>query len=266
MYLYSFFVVGVAFISLWVTYINIQDLVVESIEIDDVFAQEKAFATVTILNPRKSTCRFVEVLYLKDAPLVIEEIEAGASVRVRIPLGEFSRGQQSLQGITLQSSFPFLLQRSWRRMKVDKIFFVFPKREGKPGLPYLTHHSQADEGRKVDSVRTPDAEFSGHRRYESSDSSRHIDWKAYARTEKLLVKDYQGYRPQEIRILWQQTVHLSEFEARLSQMALWVEVAQAKGFHYSFELGKISRPAHRSQSHYLQCLRSLAEARPEELL
>jgi len=49
------------------------------------------------------------------------------------------------------------------------------------------------------SSRTPDSEFAGHRSHNAGEGSRFIDWKAYARNERLYVKDFL----QERRMGWE---------------------------------------------------------------
>jgi uncharacterized protein (DUF58 family) len=265
MYFYTFFLVGIGVSSLWFTHTNISDVIIEDVEVDDVFAGDKAYAIVTLSNRGKSARHHIHVYYKKEQITVLDEIMPRSSRTVRILLGEYNRGLQPIPRLTLSSTFPFSLLVTWKKFDVQKNFAVFPKRNGQTHFPRMNIAKESIEGEAVEQIRSPDSEFSGHRKFENSDSPRHIDWKAYARTEKLLVKDYQGFFPSEVKIQWHHTAHLKNFEERLSQMAMWVEIAEMKGFHYSFELGPLMIMTSRGRSHYIQCLQHLAEAEKEAL-
>jgi uncharacterized protein (DUF58 family) len=260
LYLYTFFLTGIGFSSLWFTHANVADLKIIEAETEDVFAGEDAYTLVTVFNPGRQPRYHVQVYNKKLEVGLIDEIPPFSSRSVRVNLGRFPRGRQVLPRLTVSSSFPFLLLTTWKNFELEKSFSIFPKRSGHSNFPPAGLLKENAEGRRVDQVRSAESEFSGHRKFESSDSPRHIDWKAYARTEKMLVKDYQGFRPLEIKIQWRHTGHLGHFEDRLSQMALWIEIAEMKGLHYSFEFGSLAVMTGRGRNHYLLCLKHLAEA------
>jgi uncharacterized protein (DUF58 family) len=265
MYLYTFFLCSLGFTSLWLTHVNVTDVRVDSVTIEDVFADVPAYATVTLFNNSKKSRYFIKVYCQVTEPVVVEVIKPKSFTRVRVPLGYFSRGEHRLPRLTLNSTFPFLLLVSWKVYMFEKTFLVFPKREGVSNPPFIQALNENKEGRTIDQVRSADSEFAGHRKFENSDSSRHIDWKAFARTERLLVKDYQGYRPHQVNIQWKKTRDIKGLEKRLSQMALWIEIAESKGFHYSFEMGSQNFNSDRGRVHYLKCLKTLALTREEAI-
>lgn len=265
LYFYTFFLSGLGFSCIWFTHANVSELIIEDVEVDDVFAGDNAYAVVTISNPGKSSRYQIQVYHRKKEVSIISEIPPRSSRTVRILLGQFRRGRQDIPRIAIASTFPFFLLTTWKKFDLKKNFFVFPKRAGQTHFPQVATVKENAEGVPVDSVRSADSEFSGHRKYETSDSPRHIDWKAFARTDRLLVKDYQGFHPHEVKIQWHQTMALRNFEDRLSQMAMWVEIAEMKGFHYSFDLGPLAIMTGRGRAHYLQCLQYLADAHQEGL-
>ena len=100
-------------------------------------------------------------------------------------------------------------------------------------------------------------DFAGTRAYQSGESQRHIDWKAVARGQPLLVKQWAGEADQTLHLDWASLSHL-DVEARLSQLTRWVLIAERTGASYGLRLPEITIAPARGDVHFHNCLRALA--------
>lgn len=265
MYLYTFFLTGIGIASLWLTHANIKDIDIESITIEDVFADQSPQAWVELKNSSTKDRHHIYVYQNSNVRTETEDLPKQVSKTVRISFSTYPRGRHKAPKIFISTSFPFMLLKAWKAQKPQQEFFVYPHRRGRTELPVSAGQQENRNKTSANYERDSESEFHGHRKFTSSDSARQIDWKAYARTDRLLVKDHQGQQLREIKISWAQTTFLNNFEDRLSQMALWVDIAETKGLFYSFEIGPLNLKAARGRAHHVQCLRYLAEATEDSL-
>jgi uncharacterized protein (DUF58 family) len=78
-------------------------------------------------------------------------------------------------------------------------------------------------------------DFVGFRPYRPGDSPRHLFWKAAAREQALLVKQFGGDRADEIWLDWNRLPGLDP-EARLSQLCRWILEAHRQQRAYGLRL------------------------------
>ena len=266
LYLYTFFLTSLGVSSLWLTHINISGIKIDHLKVEEVFADNQAQALVHVYNSSSKVRHYIEVFNSPQKSFVISEIAPHSFYQIRIDLGTYKRGVHALPPLKLNTTFPFFLLKSWKTHRAVGDFIVFPKREGSSNLPFLRTEQETSKNETLKLIKNSNLDFFGHRRFEPSDSIRQVDWKAYARTDKILVKEYQGNDPQEIMLDWQMTSKIQDFESRLSQLALWIEIAESKGYFYSLNLPEMSCPISRGRHHYLNCLKSLALFKKDPLL
>ena len=116
--------------------------------------------------------------------------------------------------------------------------------------------TRTDTGGANDSDEGDD-DFAGLRNFRDGDSPRHIAWKAFARDEELLVKQYAGT---DVTTHWFDfdTLNQMDVEARLSQLTRWVVDANFKGNAWGLRLpGETLQPGI-GPAHRERCLRALA--------
>jgi uncharacterized protein (DUF58 family) len=101
-------------------------------------------------------------------------------------------------------------------------------------------------------------DFAGLRPYQSSDSPRHVAWKASARSETLLTKFFAGRASSELWFDWERLPSGMDIEARLSRLARWVVLAEERGLRYGLKLPGASVPLGEGFPHREKCLRELA--------
>ncbi len=149
---------------------------------------------------------------------------------VRVPT-RLTRGIHRIRGVVASSIYPLGLFRWTKWMPTDGTVVVYPAREGEAPLPLLA--MPAREGHAA--VRSGGDDFRGWRVYQEGDSSRHIDWKAVARGQGWLVKEFEGESGGIADLRWA-TVPGNDCEARLSQLAMWLDLCDRQGWAFRLEL------------------------------
>ena len=163
------------------------------------------------------------------------------------------RGRLALGRVMLETRFPLGLFRAWSYVEPDARCVVYPRPERSPLPPFS---GQAAAG----ALRTQTAgsdDFAGLRGYQRSDSPRHIAWKAVARSEDLLTKQFAGEAAAE---LWLDALLPAglALEQRLSRLAGWVLAAERAGAHYGLRLPGVEIAPARGDVHRAACLQALA--------
>jgi uncharacterized protein (DUF58 family) len=94
--------------------------------------------------------------------------------------------------------------------------------------------------------------------YQLSDSPRHVAWKAVARTDDMLTKQFTGQAAAELWLDFERLPAALGLEQRLSRLAGWVLAAERSGAHYGLRLPGVEIAPARGDSHAAACLRALA--------
>ena len=95
------------------------------------------------------------------------------------------------------------------------------------------------------------------RDYRDGDMPRQIAWKASARADKLLVREYESAVARDLAIEWSAVASLGH-EQKISRLARWVIEAERSGSRYSLALPGQRVPPGRGAEHRHLCLRALA--------
>ena len=101
-------------------------------------------------------------------------------------------------------------------------------------------------------------DFSGTRPYQTGESQRHVDWRAVARGQPLLIKQFSGAGSRRLWLEYADVSMLPDVEARLAQLSQWIVESEREGFAYGLRLPGFEAEPARGHTHYHQCLRALA--------
>ncbi|HHH36460.1 MAG TPA: DUF58 domain-containing protein [Gammaproteobacteria bacterium] len=251
-FILSFLLMGLGMVAALHTYGNLAGLRFRSGRTFHVFCGEAARYTVYADNPRTHS-RHAVALQLEDQPPVHAELAPRCATEVELNLPARHRGYQPLTTLTVATRFPLGLFRAWSRVRLEMNCLVYP-RPAEAGLPPRPAPSTSD-GRPA--ARAGNDDFLGHRRYQPSDSPRHVDWKAAARGRELLTKQFSNQENEVRWFDWDSLEGLDE-EARLSQLCRWVLDAEEASFRYGLRLPGIEIPVNRGDAHKHRCLEALA--------
>jgi uncharacterized protein (DUF58 family) len=194
------------------------------------------------------------VRHMGSGAQLVLDISAGSVGEVVLPVPAPRRGWLAVGRVMLETRFPLGLFRAWSYVEPEARCLVYPRPE-KSSLPPVS--GEAANG----AMRSPmpgNDDFAGLRGYQPSDSPRHVAWKAVARTDDMLTKQFAGETGAELWLDWQLLPVTLSIETRLSRMAGWVLAAERNGALYGLRLAEAAFPPSRGEAHRTACLQALA--------
>jgi uncharacterized protein (DUF58 family) len=125
-----------------------------------------------------------------DDGVVLSDLAKGERARVRVGLRCLARGEFTLKGFRVESGFPFGILRSWRTFPTQKKLLVYPKFFPLASLSLPTGRRYQPGGVALVSHLGESFEYLGNREYRHGDNVRDIDWRATARSDKPIVREW----------------------------------------------------------------------------
>ncbi len=254
-YLLCFLLAGVAIVSIIHTWANLRGLALEADPIRPVFAGDDLFVRLHVRSERHHAHFGVNVRVRGSSkPTALEPVPPEGSVATELSVPAPRRGFFPTMRVQVASAFPLGFFTASRGVLLAHPYFVYPEPVGVlplPVSPTATRHAR-------DGHRTEGDDFGGVRAWRTGESQRHIDWKAAARGQPLLVKQWFGDTDETLHFEWQTLAGLDS-EARLSQLARWIVFAERDGASYGLRLPDFTREPSRGEAHYHACLRALAQ-------
>jgi uncharacterized protein (DUF58 family) len=254
-YLLGFMLASVAAISIVHTWANLRGVTISADPIAPVFAGDQLIVPLVATSDRHRAHFAIAVRArgAKAESARFGEIGATGAQRARLAVPAGRRGSFADLQLRAASIFPLGFFTARRAIVLRQPHYVYPKPEGTRPLP----RTLAPTPNPRDGQRVEGDDYGGVRTWQTGESQRHIDWKAAARGQPLLIKQWTGEADEILHLDWQALAPLDD-EARLSQLARWVVLAERGGASYGLRLpGNVLAPA-RGQGHYHACLRALA--------
>lgn len=252
-YALVFLLTGLGLVTLLHTFRNLVQLEISPGRAEPVFMGETALFGLLLHNPRGQD-RYAIRLQLEGGRMVSTDMMAAATVTLRLPVATKKRGWFRPGRVTLETHYPLCLVRAWSYVEPDMRCLVYPRPEvDAPPLPYAaagdTSGNRAGKGTE---------DFFGLRPHSPSDSPRHIAWKAVAREQPLLIKQFAGANSAQIWLDWAELPTDLDVEARLSRLTRWLLDAHATGLAFGLRLGAVEFPLGLGDRHFRDCLEALA--------
>jgi uncharacterized protein (DUF58 family) len=248
----AFTLASLGMVAVLHTYRNMAQLTLRPGRAPAVFCGETAHFNLLVDNqsrqPRSSV--FLETA---GQPPTLTDITANGTETVQLTVPTARRGLLTLDIITVSSSYPLGLFRAWSYVRLDMRCVVYP-RPLAHGSPPAGHG--AEPGTQSSYTRGME-DFVGLRTYTSGDSLRHVHWKALAREQTMMTKQFGDNTAEVVWLDWASLGGL-DTEARLSVLCRWVLEAADVGLRYGLRLpGQVIAPDHGTR-HRHQCLQALA--------
>ena len=255
-YLLLFALIAVFLVSIPHTLINLAGITIALESAKPAFAGQEVSLPVEIMNASRATRNGIDLALSGPGKKRkrIDRIPAGKAARVTLRFPARQRGAHKIGTLCLTSAYPLGFVRVLKKFAASQTYLVYPKPAGDLQLPLgraRAPHSrpQADIGEGDD--------FAGVRPYVTGESQRHIDWKAVARGQPLMTKQFAAEAEDFVRLDFS-AFHLADVEDRLSQLALWVIEAERARRPYGLRLPSTEIPPAVGESHFHQCLRALS--------
>ena len=255
-YLLLFATLSIFLVSIPHTVLNLSGLKVSTESINPAFVGQEVAVPVEIVNQSRSsryTCRLALPGH-GGAPVMVDEIAPGKGARVTLRFPATARGQYRIERVRLTSAYPLGFLRARKESASGQSYFVYPKPAGDSNLPSHLPDGR-NPGREI--LLGEGDDFAGVRAYVPGESQRHIDWKAVARGQPLMTKQFT-VETDDLLVLDFAHVPQAEVETRLSQLALWIVEAERVRRRYALRLPGVDIAPSSGEAHYHRCLQALA--------
>jgi len=250
----TFILAGLGLAGMVHTARNLARIAVSAGRAEAVFAGEPAQFRLFLDGRGAYERPAILVRHVASGSQLVLDVPAGSLGEVVLSVPAPRRGWLALGRVMLETRFPLGLFRAWSYIEPDARCLVYPRPERSALPPYS---GQAALG-TVHAPTPGNDDFAGLRAYQRSDSPRHVAWKAVARSDELLTKQFAGDAAAE---LWLDERLLPAglgLEQRLSRLAGWVLAADRAGAHYGLRLAGVEIAPGRGTPHRTACLQALA--------
>ncbi|MBI5909402.1 MAG: DUF58 domain-containing protein [Betaproteobacteria bacterium] len=251
-YILTFLLASMGLVAILHTFRNLVHLHITPGRAEPVFAGEIAWFELFVEN--RSGYERCSLSLWHQGKATQCNVASGRGTTVSIPVAAQKRGWLAPGRITMDTRFPLGLLRAWSYLQPDMRCLVYPKPDD--GLLPLPEPSGGRGEKRVSGGGSDD--FAGLRPYQTSDSPRHIHWKAAARGQGLQTKVFSGRAAAELWLDWNELPANLDLEAKLSRLTRWVLSADRDGLRYGLRLPALELAPDAGASYRLNCLRALA--------
>ncbi|RZA22498.1 MAG: DUF58 domain-containing protein [Proteobacteria bacterium] len=220
---------------------NIQSLEVTLLDCEPMAAGDSSEIRLTVRCTGPTPAHNLWIELPQSAPYSAERVtllevtsETDGSLSVHCD----KRGVYSIDKIKVLSRGVYGLFQAWSWHTVKTKLIVYPQPRGNNPLPTGTEtQAKKLEGEALTKTVSGD-DFQGHKPYRVGDSLQHVDWKAYARGQDMLIKDYSGEGSEALDLHWDDT--RGSTEERLEQLSAWIVLMNRAQRPYSLHLPNLS--------------------------
>lgn len=249
----TFLLVALSINAMIYTFRNLANLRISAARTRPVFVGEKAQFAVCIDNPGQAD-RFAIGLVRDKEESTFVDIPPRRAVFAGIAIPAVRRGLMRPGRLTLFTRFPLGLYYAWSYLELDAHCLVYP-RPAPAGLPLPPAESGAGTGMQHGQGRE---DFAGLRPYHAGDSPRHVAWKAAARGQGLLTKQFSGRADTELWLDWRHLPVQMDIEDKLSRLTRWVLDAHARGITFGLRIPGRTVALAGGEAQRDRCLEALA--------
>jgi len=247
----TFLLTGLGLVTLHHCHANLLGVEVRFAGAPPVFAGEDASFRIALGNETGTTRYELELRAGGEAGPV--DVDPGGSAVLTLAVPTAQRGWVRLPRFSVATRHPANLCRAWTYIHMSAQCLVYPQ-PAPPGRPAPPGPDDSIGRRAVDHG---DSDFAGLRNAVPGDSPRRIAWKAYARSEQLLLKQFAGGERHSEVFDWN-AVPNADTEGRLSQLARWCLDAAAAESSFGLRLPSQVVPLGSGEQHLHRCLAALA--------
>ena len=253
-FLLFFLLMGVVLVSIPRTFANLRGLKVAAESVKPVFAGQEVALRLEVVNPSRRARHTISAALpgMGGDTQTVDEIPAGKAAWTTLHFPAEKRGAHEIPAGMLSSAWPVGAFKVRRRLPLNQKFLVYPKPAGDHQFPRTGKTASHAERTELEGD-----DFTGVRAYIAGESQRHVDWKAVARGQPMMTKQFSSERGGALHFDYS-TLPMRGVEARLSQLALWVVEAERARRRYSLRLPGKEIPASVGENHYHKCLQALA--------
>jgi uncharacterized protein (DUF58 family) len=247
----TFLLTGLGLVFMHHCHNNLLGTTIKFLGATPVFAGERAEFKIAVGNDAAAARLEIELKYKNHSagPVDVQSGDAGV-LRLGVPTQR--RGWVALERFRVETRYPAHLFRAWTWVHMETRCLVYP-RPADATRPLPDAVSGGASGRP----HAGDDDFAGLRTAAAGDPLQRIAWKAYARADVLLLKEFSSGTGAPYLLDWDMLPDL-ETEARLEQLARWCLDADAAGRSLALRLPGCEIPLGLGPKHLASCLEALA--------
>lgn len=249
----TFLLAGLGINSILHTFRNLTRLELSAGHAQSVFAGEAAHFPLTIRNPGTLHRYSIGITAGEGLPAYTDVAMQGAAT-IPVSVAATARGVLAPGRWTLFTTYPLGLCHAWAYYQPGVRCIVYPRPET-DAVDFPLPESDAGAGIAHGSGSE---DFAGLRSYHPGDSPRHIAWKAAARGQGLLTKQFSGRASTELWLSWDSLPASLDTERKLSRLARWVITAHASGVSFGLRLPAVELAPEPGDLQRERCLEALA--------
>jgi uncharacterized protein (DUF58 family) len=250
-FLLTFLLGSMAGVAMLHTWRNLAHLKLRPGRCDPVFAGDTAYFRVSVETPSQTRVA-IGVRRRGEEPIHVD-VATNEPAVVAIPAIAPRRGFLRCGRLEVFTRYPIGLFHAWSYVDFDLKVLVYPRPDPSVGPPPQHSRSVSEEGIPI----RGDEEFNMLRAYRAGDAPKLIAWKALAREQGLLTKEFSAMASSELWLDWNDAPG-GDIEARLSALCHWVLQAEDFGQGYGLRLPGVAIPPGRGEGHRVRCLEALA--------
>ena len=252
-FILTFLLASLAISGILHTFRNLVGLRITAARTTPVFAGDVAHFRICLHNPTRAE-RYSIALTRDRREVTMIDVPASGSAIAGAAVPAERRGLLRPGRLTLYTRFPVGLFHAWSYVDLDTHCVVYP-RPAPAGLPLPPIKAGGSAGAGLALGRD---DFAGLRQYHPGDSPRHIAWKAAARGQGLLTKQFVGRTAAEMWLTLDALPPGLDLEEKLSRLTRWVLDAHAAGLAYGLQLPGTLVAMGTGEAHRDRCLEALA--------
>jgi uncharacterized protein (DUF58 family) len=249
----TFLVACTGLLSLHLAYRNLENVRIESVHVEPVFAGQDAEVRVALREQAGRARSGIVCMLAPDPPIDGVDLAPNGTATCRLSVTTRQRGVHPLDRIRVRTRQPLGLFEAWSWIHPRAALRVWP-RPAEPAPP-RPESSTADRSNRAGDESD---EFHGLRGWREGDPLHRIAWKASQRHDQLLARQFT--RPERGRLVFRlDAVPASTVEHRLSVLCRWILDAERDRLDYGLDLGWTRLEPDHGEVHRNRCLDALAD-------
>lgn len=248
-YFMSFLLLSIILVSAVSAWFNLANLELMLAQPAPVFLGQTIKLQVSLIN-NASENKYGIGLATTSADTQFADIDARSQKIICLTIRPDHRGWWSVPPLKLHSTFPLGLFSVSARLFIEAPVLIYPK-------PATHDAGTSEKYSKPHAAQEDTHSFNGHRSYVTGDALRHIDWKAFSRHQKMLIKTYTPEESSECWLDWQSTIANND-EQKIAMLARDVLNASQLQGQYGLRLPNGLIKPGQGLIHAQKCLKALA--------
>ena len=253
-FLLTFLLASMGSVSMLHTFRNLARLSISPGKVEPVFAGNTAHFALVFTNPGMP--RFsvgAKLARQAAAEPVFTDVSPRGTTTLHLPVRAERRGRLRCDRVELFTEYPTGLFHAWSYVDFGSRCLVYPRPDPGAGALPMDAHAAGSGNIPI----RGDEEFQTLRAYRPGDTPRQIAWKALARGQGLLAKEFGATASADLWLDFDLLRGLP-VEERLARLTWWVMEAERAQVPYGLKLPDHTVPPRVGTRHRDECLEALA--------